>query len=389
MKKTFAITVLILTIKNLAGQNIGISSNTATRARLEVVGVAGIGNTSAIFGSDGAGISLQTNWPTIGFNQYRDNPAGNGKYMASGYAAIQYFDPGSGAMVIDMLNTGALNTNTPNGYRAMTITTTGIGIRTNVVSASLTVARGDGVDGTAVFAGSTHWSHFNYSTAEHTYIRSGTGTGAVYINNLVPNGNILIGNGSTRVTFGTYNDPGTTILLATDGTSDDFGLTNEYNHVWSQDGVFYSSPDQIILFFKYNGAQKGYWGSYTGGYFPMSDRRLKKDIEPMEQVLDKVRKLNPVSYIMLNDNPLQKRSPGFIAQEVKTLFPTLVHVLDNHARKGVQYDDLHTMNYDGFNVIAIKALQEQYQQIQNLEKEQKELINELIELDKIHSAKRK
>jgi hypothetical protein len=390
VNKLLPILFSLLATTTVEAQNIGIGSSTATRAKLEVVGVAGAGNTSAIFGSEGAGISLQTNWPTIGFNQYRDNPAGTGKYMASGYAASQYFDPASGTMVIDMLNAGALNTNTPVGYRAMTLTPIGIGIRTGSVSASLTVARGDGVDGTAVFAGATHWTHFNYSTDEHTYIRSGTNNGAVYVNNLVPNGNILIGSGATKVMFGYgYGSaPPATVYLVTGQFGDDFGLTNEYNHVWSQHGVWYANPDQVVLFFKYNGAQKGHWLQNGGFYVPMSDARLKKDIVGLEPVLQKLKNLNPVSYTMINDNPEQKRSIGFIAQEVKPLFPNLVRVVNNHARKGVQHDDLHTMNYMSMNVVAIKALQEQYQQIQLLEQELESLSQVLQQLDRESSSKK-
>ena len=49
--------------------NVGIGTTTPTRAKLEVFGTGGIFSfTSAIFGSDGAGISLQRNRPAIGFN---------------------------------------------------------------------------------------------------------------------------------------------------------------------------------------------------------------------------------------------------------------------------------------------------------------------------------
>ena len=48
-------------------QNVGIGI-TPSKARLEVNGA--VGKTVAIFGGDGAGISLQQNPPAIGFNQY-------------------------------------------------------------------------------------------------------------------------------------------------------------------------------------------------------------------------------------------------------------------------------------------------------------------------------
>src|SRR5215218_5429898 len=125
-------------------QNVGIGTNTATRAKLEVVGVAGSGATSGLFGSNSAGISLQRNWPTIGFNQYRDDiaPGSQGKYMSTGFAAIQYMDPNSGIYVFDMFPSGAANTNTPAAVRAITVAPNGnTGIRTDYLNASLVVLR--------------------------------------------------------------------------------------------------------------------------------------------------------------------------------------------------------------------------------------------------------
>ena len=83
-----------------SGNNI-ISSNTGyvgigvnpSRAKLEVYGAAGTGYTAAMFGSDGAGISLERNNPTIGFNQYND---GESKFMSTGYAALQYLNAANG-----------------------------------------------------------------------------------------------------------------------------------------------------------------------------------------------------------------------------------------------------------------------------------------------------
>ena len=88
--------------KDLFSQNVGIGISTPIRAKFEVHGAAGSGATSGIFGGESTGISLQRNWPTIGFNQYRDivTPGSQGKYMANGFAAIQYFDPTTGAMAL-------------------------------------------------------------------------------------------------------------------------------------------------------------------------------------------------------------------------------------------------------------------------------------------------
>lgn len=85
---------------------VGIGTTSPTRGKFEVNGVAGIGNTAAIFGAFSNGISLQQNFPTIGFNQFRDGNTGFGRYMANGFASIQYFGTNSGSMYYDVFPTG-------------------------------------------------------------------------------------------------------------------------------------------------------------------------------------------------------------------------------------------------------------------------------------------
>jgi len=53
---------------------------------------------------------------------------------------------------------------------------------------------------------------------------------------------------------------------------------------------------------------------------------------------------------------------GFVAQDVMKIFPNLVYHNVNKERKV----DVYTMNYSGFGVIAIKAIQEQQGQMQEL-----------------------
>lgn len=191
-----------------SAQNVGIGITTPTRAKFEVFGVAGAGATSAIFGSDATGISLQRNWPTIGFNQYRDIvvPGSQGKYMANGFAAIQYFDPTTGAMAFDMFSNGIANTFTPAANRAITIRSSGnVGIRSwGSNTASLYVTKETNFDGAAIFGGTQHGSYFCYSTAENTYIRGGKNGSSVYIND-IPNGNILLGGGSSKIGINEFN----------------------------------------------------------------------------------------------------------------------------------------------------------------------------------------
>ncbi|RFS18552.1 hypothetical protein [Emticicia sp. C21] len=68
-----------------------------------------------------------------------------------------------------------------------------VGIGKNNPQGSLEVTRGTGVNGTAAFYGTTHTSHFNYSTEENTFIRGGKANAHVLLNDLAGLGNVGIG----------------------------------------------------------------------------------------------------------------------------------------------------------------------------------------------------
>jgi hypothetical protein len=176
-------------------QNVGIGTLTPTRAKLEVNGDITLG----IFGGNGTGISLQKSWPTIGFNQYRDALTGNGKSIGAGYAAHMVLNVNTGVWALIMNgNTANANAALPNQNVVLNVQQDGnVGIGIGAPNATLSVNRGAGVDGTAVFFGSTNSSHFNYSTAEDTYIRGGKNTSKVLINDY--GGQVTIGttNGGT------------------------------------------------------------------------------------------------------------------------------------------------------------------------------------------------
>lgn len=54
-------------------------------------------------------------------------------------------------------------------------------INSSGLSATINAGRGTGASGSAAFVGTNHISHFNYDTAEHTYIRGGKSTSRVII----------------------------------------------------------------------------------------------------------------------------------------------------------------------------------------------------------------
>ena len=116
--------------------------------------------------------------------------------------------------------------------------------------------------------------------------------------------------------------------------------------------------------FYYNNLFRADISSVDGSYTQSSDRRLKKDISKLGPVLSSVMSLNPVTYRYIDGPENASKSTGFIAQEVENHFPQLVREGD---------DGYKGLVYDGFTVLAIKAVQEQQAEIEALKKENEEL----------------
>jgi len=111
-------------IYNNNSGNVGIGITNALRAKLEVNG--GVGRTVGIFGGEGPGLSLQKEFPAVGYNQYFDGTVS--RHIGSGYAALSWFNPATGNLNFDMFPSGLVNATTVS-TRAMTIANTGnIGI---------------------------------------------------------------------------------------------------------------------------------------------------------------------------------------------------------------------------------------------------------------------
>lgn len=123
----------------------------------------------------------------------------------------------------------------------------------------------------------------------------------------------------------------------------------------------YGTGDDYDFYF--NSALRAYISDVTGSYTQSSDRRLKKNIQAIGDVLDKVLQLKPSKYQYIDNGDNSKSSVGFVAQDVQKLFPEMV------SKKG----EYMGLSYAEFGVIAIKAIQEQQELIQNLKAEVGEL----------------
>ncbi len=117
-------------------------------------------------------------------------------------------------------------------------------------------------------------------------------------------------------------------------------------------------------------------GAYTGTWTDVSDAKFKSNVADYnESTIEKIMLLRPVTFTMKTaEYPFMGFEPGtqigFIAQEVKTVFPSLVerevHPGETHDDPGIEYEG---MNYIGLIPILVKALQEQQLEIELLKQE--------------------
>jgi hypothetical protein len=98
----------------------------------------------------------------------------------------------------------------------------------------------------------------------------------------------------------------------------------------------------------------------TGSYLP-SDERLKENIEPLQNALDKVLQLDTKTYYFKDEFPAMNLPTsmqyGFTAQNIESIFPELVKF--NPAKGEAQPTEFKAVNYIGLIPILTEAIQEQ------------------------------
>ena len=152
-----------------------------------------------------------------------------------------------------------------------------------------------------------------------------------------------------------------------DAANSGFKLQNtDANNNWWR--LFTSDANGNLYIYSTVGgsAPRGNFDKFTGVYSSASDRRLKKGFKPLPFSWQNFMNLETLSYLYKSQTN-NKRSLGLIAQDVENIYPELVSYNTE--------SDVYHLNYSGFGVIAIKAIQEQQKTI----KEQQKKINKLTE----------
>jgi hypothetical protein len=208
----------------------------------------------------------------------------------------------------------------------------------------------------------------NLTGQQNTYM--GKQAGAYGINGLC---NSFFGFAAGTGTSGSYN----TFIGSSAGVSNTTGYNNTYvgqaagfhatgyGNVFIGNGAGFNEPgnNQLRIDNYINsGTSPLIWGDFAAGvvkingqFFIVSDGRFKKNIEPLQTALDKVMNLKGVRYEWNEKNGFGKRKEiGFIAQDVESVIPELVHT-DDKGYKSVAYDKLAP--------VLVEAIKEQQKTI--------------------------
>jgi hypothetical protein len=374
MKTIYTIFILLGSIISF-GQNVGIGLTNPTRAKFEVSGAAGI--TSGILGGDGAGVSFQKNSPSIGFNQYYDNQS---RYINNGSAFVIWLDINTGELNYDIFRTAGTANGAATPERVMTIAYNGnVGLNAASGNASLYVAH-HATFPTIRLRGTTYSTEFYRNVAGFdTHITGGkagsnlyigdVGTGNVYL--CGPNGHKLGVNQAAANGLDIRQVGGRGFVLVEPTTFHNWEFVTIKN-------LTEPGSDHYVF---YNGENKGNFFHIDGTYSPISDRRLKKNIEPLKNVLPGIMQLKPVTYKM-KYGPDTSKTIGFIAQQVKKIFPQLVEHIQDTDTGFEGLNEIYTMNYDAITPILIKAMNEQQEKISLLKEKNIALKKRLAEIEK-------
>lgn len=184
-----------------------------------------------------------------------------------------------------------------------------------------------------------------------TSLNLGAGFGTTSINNnLTANGGMTVVSGQTLSANGSSSFSPSSTDDVTVNTDSDSTLVLTGLQTATGDGLCIDSSDNVI---KCSGTP--------------SDRRLKKNISNLSEVLPKVLQAQGVRYDLLKEEesaPGKGKNIGFIAQDLEVLFPEVVKT-DANGIKSVDYEKM--------TAVLVESTKEQQKQIDALKAEVEEL----------------
>ena len=173
----------------------------------------------------------------------------------------------------------------------------------------------------------------------------------IYHPNAPNGGNILQLRGDGQIGINGTPDTEFHVHHGGSGSTDGFKLENlGANANWWRLYTV-NSTGNLNLFSKSQGATSvGNFNDVSGAYTSTSDRRLKKNFEDLYFKWNEFMKLKTLTYEYKAEKDGTKHI-GLVAQDVEPIYPELVNYNSD--------EDVYHLNYAGFGVVAIKAIQEQ------------------------------
>jgi len=181
------------------------------------------------------------------------------------------------------------------------------------------------------------------------------------------------GNGSEPTSYGIYQQGGS------------------WSHPYPDLCIGYHTGIKIGAYYGYNGTRfynNSDWATITAsvndgdnnfrGYYDViayaSDKRLKENIEVIENALDKIMKLTGMTYTwnsvgnQYGWQPGTEREAGVFAQDVQAVLPEAVRLapFDNDGGKSKSGENFLTVKYEKLVPLLIQAIKEQQKQIDEL-----------------------
>jgi hypothetical protein len=362
--------------------NVGIGGDALTSSKLKVTA-----NTTTTYPHLELTETVADDWSRIIFNNSVETSnswtlsARADNTDASSTFNIYYSALGTNVLSVE--GTGDVGIGTAPSYRLHVLDNTATNDDAAIYGDhTVTAGYGKGVYGAGYYMGVQGYVSTNYSSGVYglygTAANTGTGGGyGIYAaatgSNTGTNYGIYASATNASTNWAGYFS-GNVFVNHPSGTSNGLSISNQTDadkwHMYMYIG------NDLDLFL--NGAAMGSFDGTTGAYSALSDKRLKKNIVPVDKLIDKLLKLEVVEYNFINQVDDQKYM-GLLAQEVEKVFPYLVDHKTVNLSDGVN-EDYYTLDYSGLSVIAIKAIQEQQVQIEELKKINENLQKQIDEL---------
>ncbi|RZW44740.1 MAG: tail fiber domain-containing protein, partial [Flavobacteriaceae bacterium] len=259
----------------------------------------------------------------------------------------------------------------------------------------------------------------NTPTSQYQFISDGSSGWVAQWDNTTLNGGMARfqhsnANNGSRVLMGTTNYSGSAnqtqgvIGLALSGTGGFLATSGVEGHNNWEDGIGVLGTLTLTNPPPYNG-YAGYFNAdiyLGGGIFGPSDQKLKRNIQPMTNALEKIMEIDPVTYYFNTDKfpgafPENELTYGFLAQDIEEIIPEMVKdkfVLLNSTNTALdvemttrapQTEQIKAVNYMTIIPILTQAMKEQQiiidnqnQKIDTLEDQLKILAKKIEDLEK-------